>query len=82
MNTYLKDTLRNLRSGEISGAGLLAHVHRLTCRTARVVTDFFVACMCVTDFYTCCSLCGKPAMMDFSAPAFGDGFPHGARACL
>ena len=32
-----------------------------------MVTDFFVACLHVTNFYTCCSFCGKN---------HGDGFLH------
>ena len=64
-------------------AGLSAHVHRPTWRAARVVTDFFVACMRVTEFYACYSFCGKSPRWRISPPlVFGDGFLRGARACL
>ena len=69
MNTYLKDTLKKLDPTKLGG-GLSAHVHRLTWRAARVVTDFFVACMRVTDFYTCCSFCGKNHGDGFLRPLF------------
>ena len=50
---------KNPKIGPTWGAGLSGHVQKPTWRAPRVVTDFFVACIRVTEFYTCCSFCWK-----------------------
>ena len=58
LNTALQDTLRTLSSDQIGcwPDSTCAEADMMGSKR-RVVTDFFVACMRATDFYTCCSFC-------------------------